>query len=151
MTGRSKSLLLLWRFVLMLICIRRSKDLLEQFQEFECNSSFFAFDSCVYCTTHYNKCGRIGTIWLYFFAFIKECCVMMKKNIGKKLANRISHQIWYKRCLKGKFSGGRGEGGGGGGSKSAKGVHIRWRIWTGEGGPIRCDTGLWVHLKIEQH
>ena len=99
-------------FVLMLICIRRSKDFLEQFQELECNNSFFAFDSCVYCTTHHNKCGRIGTIWLYFFAFIKECCVMMKKNIGKKLANRISHQIWYKRCLKGKFSGGRGEGGG---------------------------------------
>ena len=148
MTGRSKSLLLLWRFVLMLICIRRSKDLLEQFQEFECNNSFFAFDSCVYCTTHYNKCGRIGTIWLYFFAFIKECCVMMKKNIGKKLANRISHQIWYKRCLKGKFSGGRGEGGG---------VQICERgsyplaDLNREGGPIRCDTGLWVHLKIEQH
>ena len=130
MNGRSKSLLLLLRFVSMLICIRRSKDLLEQFEEFEC-SSFFAFDSCVYCTTHYNKCARIGTKWLYFFTFIKECCVVMEKNIVKKLANRISHQIWYKRCLKGKWGWGGGvqicEGGsfpladldGGGGSKSA--------------------------------
>ena len=49
----------------------------------------------------------------------------MEKNIGKKIANGISYQIWYKRCLKGKFDGG--------GSKSAKGggVHIRSRIWTG--------------------
>ena len=57
---------------------------------------------------------------------------MIEENIDKKLANRISYQIRYKRCSKGKF--GRGaqtcEGGsisasgyglGGGGSKSAKG------------------------------
>ena len=29
----------------------------------EC-SSLFAPNSCVYCTTRYNKCGRIGTKWL---------------------------------------------------------------------------------------
>ena len=103
-----QSPLMLWRFVLMLIGIRRSKDLLEQFQEFKC-SSLFAFNSCVYCTTRYNKCGRIGTKWLFFFTFIEECCVVIEKNIDKKLANRISYQIWYKGCLKGKF--GRGEGG----------------------------------------
>ena len=89
----------------MLIRIRRSKDLLLQFQSFEC-SSLFASNSCVYCTTRSNKCGRIGTKWLFFFTFIEECCVVIEKNIDKKLANRISYQIWYKGCLKGKF--GRG-------------------------------------------
>ncbi|CAH3109966.1 unnamed protein product [Pocillopora meandrina] len=56
-------------------CIRtgkiRSKDLLLQFQSFE-YSSLFASNSCVYCTTPYNKCGRIGTKWLFFFTFIEE-------------------------------------------------------------------------------
>ena len=89
----------------MLIRIRRSKDLLLQFQSFEC-SSLFASNSCVYCTTRYNKCGRIGTKWLFFFTFIEECCVVIEKNIDKKLAIRICYQIWYKWCLKGKF--GRG-------------------------------------------
>ena len=91
----------------MLIRIRRNKDLLLQFQSFEC-SSVFASNCCVYCTTRYNKCGRIGTKWLvfFFFTFIEECCVVIEKNIDKKLANRISYQIWYKGCLKGKF--GRG-------------------------------------------
>ena len=67
----------------------------------------------------------------FFFTFIEECCVVIEKNIDKKLANRISHQIWYQRCLKGKFG---------------RGVQIF------EGGPIpladldrgvqiRCDTG----------
>ena len=107
-----QSPLMLWRFVLMLIRIRRSKDLLEQFQKFEC-SSLFAFNSCVYCTTRYNKCGRIGTKWLFFFTFTEECCFVMEKNIGKKLPNRISDQVWYKRYLKGTF--------GRGGFKSAKG------------------------------
>ena len=67
---------------------------------------------CLYLIPTYNKCGRNGTIWLFFFIFIEECCVVTEKNIDKKLANRISYQIWYKRCLKGKF---------GKGSKSAKG------------------------------
>ena len=49
-----------------------------------------------------------------FFTFIEEYCVVIEKNIDKKLANRISHQIWCKRCLKGKF---------------------------GRGVQIRCDTG----------
>ena len=41
-----------------------------------------------------------------FFTFIEEYCVVIEKNIDQKLANRISHQIWYKWCLKGTF--GRG-------------------------------------------
>ena len=114
----------------MLIRIRRSKDLLLQFQSFEC-SSLFASNSCVYCTTRYNKCGRIGTKWLFFFTFIEECCVVIEKNTDKKLANRISYQIWHKRCLKGKF--GRGVQICEGGSISAGGF--------GPGGVhIRCDT-----------
>ena len=60
--------------------------------------------------------------WVFFFTFIEECCVVIEKNIDKKLANKISYQIWYKRCLKGKL---------GRGSKSAKGIHIRKRISTG--------------------
>ena len=116
-----QSPLMLWRFVLMLIRIRRSKDLLEQFQEFEC-SSLFAFNYCVYWTTCYNTCGRIGTKWLFFFTFTEECCFVMEKNIGKKLPNRISDQVWYKRYLKGTF--------GRGGSNLRRGVHIR------------CDTGI---------
>ena len=115
-----QSPLMLWRFVLMLIRIRRSRDLLKQYQEFEC-SSLFAFNSCVYRTTRYNKCGRIGTKWLFFFTFTEECCVVIEKNIGKKLPNRIIDQAWYKRCLKGTF----GRGGGGGGPKLRRRVHIR--------------------------
>ena len=90
----------------MLIRIRRSKDLLLQFQSFEC-SSLFASNSCVYCTTR-----RIGTKWLFFFTFIEECCVVIEENIDKKLSNRISYQIRYKQCSKGKLVGE---------SKSAKG------------------------------
>ena len=121
----------------MLIRIRRSKDLLLQFQSFEC-SSLFASNSCVYCTTRYNKCGRIGTKWLFFFTFIEECCVVIEKNIDKKLANRISYQIWYKGCLKGKF---------GRGSKSAKGgpypsADLDWGVENPRGVQIRCDTGI---------
>ena len=41
--------------------------------------------------------------WFFFFTFIEECCAVIEKNIGKKLANRISDQIWYKGWLKGKF------------------------------------------------
>ena len=114
---------LLWRFVSMLIRIRRSKDLLLQFQSLKC-SSLFASNSCVYCKTRYNKCGRIGTKWLFFFTFIEECCVVIEKNTDKKLANRISYQIWHKRCLKGKF--GRGVQICEGGSKSTGGPNALW-------------------------
>ena len=31
---------------------------------------------------------------------------MIEKNIDRKLSNRISYQIRYKRCSKGKFGGG---------------------------------------------
>ena len=54
--------------------------------------------------TRYNKCGRIGTKWLFFFILIEECCAVIEKNIGKKLANRIS----YQRYLLGKFNWGGG-------------------------------------------
>ena len=71
--------------------------------------------------------------FFFFLTFIEECCVVIEKEIDKKLANRISYQIWYKGCLKGKF---------GRGSKSAKGGSIS----AGGFGPgevqIRCDTGL---------
>ena len=133
-----QSLLFLWRFILMLIRIRWSKEAKERFQEFEC-SSLFAFNSCVYCTTRYNKWGRIGTRWLYFFTYIEEWCIVMEKNIGEKLATRISYQIRYKRCLKGMFCWGvqicQGlyppaylDRGGGGGSKFAvtPGIQSIW-------------------------
>ena len=60
--------------------------------------SLFTSNSWVYCTTCYHKCNRIGTKWLFFlfvffFTFIEECCVVIEKNIDKKLANRISDQI----------------------------------------------------------
>ena len=60
-------------------------------QLFEC-SCLLAFYSCVYYTIMY-KCGRIGTKWLFFFTLIEERCVVIEKNIDKKLANRISYQI----------------------------------------------------------
>ena len=88
----------------MLIRIRRSKDLLWQFQWFEC-CSLFTSNSCVYCTTRYNECGRIGTKWLVFFFYLywRNVVLWLKRTSTKKLANRISYQIWYKGCLKGKF------------------------------------------------
>ena len=67
---------------------------------------------------------RIGTKWLFFFTLIGECCVVIEKNIDKKLANKIIYQICYKRSLERKF--------GRGGPNLRRGVHIRSRIWTGE-------------------
>ena len=58
----------------------------------------------------------------FFFTLIEEYCVVIKKNIDKKLANRISYQIRYKRCSKGKF--GRGVQICGGGSISASGFDL---------------------------
>ena len=69
---------------------------------------------------------RNGCFFCICFTFIEECCVVIERNIDKKLANRISDQIWYKGCLKGKF----GRGGvqiGEGGSISVSGF--------GPGGP----------------
>ena len=77
--------------------------------------------------------------FFFCFTFIEECCVVIEKNTDKKLANRISYQVWYKGYFKGKF--------GRGGPNLRRGVHIRWRIWTVKGGPnppgvqICCDTG----------
>ena len=31
--------------------------------------------------------------WVFFFTFSEECCVVIEKNIDKKLANKISYQI----------------------------------------------------------
>ena len=68
----------------------------------------------------------------------------MEKNIGKKLANGISYQIWYKRCLKGKFDGGIQICEGGGGSISARGFEPG-------GVQIRCDReNISIHLKYYQ-
>ena len=59
--------------------------------------------------------------FLFFFTFIEGMlCCDWKEHRKKKLANRISNQIWYKGCLKG---------------KSGEGVQIC------EGVQIRCDTG----------
>ena len=132
-----QSLLFLWRFILMLIRIRWSKEAKARFQEFEC-SSLFAFNSCVYCTTRYNKCGRIGTRWLYFFTYIEECCIVMEKNIGEKLSTRFSYQIWYKRCLKGKF---------GRGVQICQGGSISASVFGPGGVQIRCDAGHSVYLR----
>ena len=63
------------------------------------------------CSKHQNTWEDTGN-GFFFFNCIEECCVVIENNIDKKLANRISYQIWYKGCLKGKF---------GRGSKSAKG------------------------------
>ena len=63
-------------------------------------------------------------VFVFFFTFIEECCVVIGKNINKKLVNRISRQIWYKRCLKGKF--GRGVQICEGVSKSAGGPDPLW-------------------------
>ena len=75
----------------MLIRIRRSKDLLKQFQEFEC-SSLFAF--------HYAYTGRLAIIHTAelerndcFSLPLLRNVVLMEKNIGKKLPNRISDQV----------------------------------------------------------
>ena len=59
--------------------------------ELEWNGCLFFLFVCFFC------------LFVCFFTFIEECCVVIEKNIDKKLANRISYQIWYKRCLKGKF------------------------------------------------
>ena len=77
-------------------------------------------------TVELERNGR----FFFFFTFIVECCVVIEKNIDKKLANRISYQIWCKGCLKGKF---------GRGSKSAKGGPYPLADLDG-GVQIRCDT-----------
>ena len=105
-----------------------------------------ASKSCVQDTTRYNKCGRIGRKWpVFFFTFIKECCLVIEKNVNKKLANRISHQIRYKQCLKGKF--GKGVQICEGGSISAV-TPVRTSNFTSAATfeTIRFDRFVWVHL-----
>ena len=70
-------------------------------------------NSLHYCYDVSYRCwfaSEEAEIYCYNFNFfIEECCVVIEKNIDRKLANRISYRIWYKRCLKGKF-GSRGGG-----------------------------------------
>ena len=67
----------------------------------------------------------------------------MEKNIGKKLANGISYQIWYKRCLKGKFDGG--------GPNLRRGGSISARGFEPGGVQIRCDRdNISSHLNYYQ-
>ena len=106
-------------------------------------------NSCVLCTNRCNKCGRIGTKWLFFFTFIEECCVVIEKNIDKKLAIRISYRIWYKQCSKAKFCGGEG-----GGSKSAvttaypacRRVQCRFIQWSSDS--FHCFNSTFLHSMI---
>ena len=49
---------------------------------------------------------------VFFLPSLRNVVLWLKRTSTKKLANRISYQIWYKGCLKGKFCRG---------SKSAEG------------------------------
>ena len=55
----------------------------------------------------------------FFYLYWGNVVLWLKRTSTKKLANRISYQIWYKGCLKGKF--GRGVQICEGGSISANG------------------------------
>ena len=66
----------------------------------------------------------------FFYLYWGNVVLWLKRTSTKKLANRISYQIWYKGCLKGKF--GRGVQTCEGGSISCSGF--------GSGVQIRCDT-----------
>ena len=55
---------------------------------------------------------RNGCCCCFFYLYWGNVVLWLKRTSTKKLANRISYQIWYKGCLKGTF---------GRGSKSAKG------------------------------
>ena len=88
---------------------------------------------------------------------------MIEKNIDKKLANRISYQIWYKGCLKEKFGRGSKSAKGGpypladldreGGSKSAKGGPYPLADLDREGGSksAGCPNPLWHRDDVSSH
>ena len=60
--------------------------------------------------------------WVFFFyLYWGNVVLWLKRTSTKKLANRISYQIWHKGCLKGKF---------------IRGVQMRREV------RIRCDTGI---------
>ena len=104
---------------------KKQRFIATLFELFEC-SSLFTSNSCVFCSTPCNECGRIGTKWLllfFFYLYWGNVMLWLKRTSTKKLANRISYIIWYKGCIKGKF--------GRGGPNLRRGVHIRQRIWTG--------------------
>ena len=77
--------------------------------------------------------------WFFFFILIEECCVVIEKIIHEKISNRISYQIWYERCLKGKF---------GRGPKSAKeGPHPQADMDRRGGGESISVGGFWLGSK----
>ena len=59
-----------------------------------------------------------GCSCFFFYLYWGNVVLWLKRTSTKKLANIISYQIWYKRCLKGKF------GRGGGGPNLRRGVQI---------------------------
>ena len=63
---------------------------------------------------------------VFFYLYWGNVVLWLKITSTKKLANRISYQIWHKGCLKGNF--------GRGGPNLRRGVHIR------------CDTVTEVAL-----
>ena len=73
---------------------------------------------------------------VFFYLYWGNVVLWLKRTSTKKLANRISYQIWHKGCLKGNF--GRGVQICEGGSISASGF--------GPGVQIRCDTVTEVAL-----
>ena len=62
-------------------------------------------------------------VFCFFLPLLRNVVLWLKRTSTKKLANRISYQIWYKGCLKGKF--GRGVQICEGGSISASGFGPR--------------------------
>ena len=81
--------------------------------------------------------------FLFFFTFIEGMlCCDWKEHRKKKLANRISNQIWYKGCLKGKF---------GRGSKSAKGPNPLWQAHPKSTWLVRdCPSEFCLRSDLEQ-
>ena len=53
---------------------------------------------CIYCTTRYIKCGRIGTKMLFFFTFIEECWYG-KFGRGSKSAKGVPYPLWHRVSL----------------------------------------------------
>ena len=78
--------------------------------------------------------NEMAVVVFFFYLYWGNDVLWLKRTSTKKLPNRISYQIWYNGCLKGKF--GRGvqicEGGSisasgfGPGSKSAGGPNPLW-------------------------
>ena len=85
----------------------------------------------------------MAVVVVFFYLYWGNVVLWLKRTSTKKLANRISYQIWYKGCLKGKF--GRGvqicEGRSTSASGFGPGVQIR-------GGSKSAVTLDFVHLLL---